>query len=375
MSNPKPSIVHSSIRAGHVRAFDMKDVSFQATAALARIGVNIEPAVVMQMMTGMGLIGAMDANFVAPVTPSTISTPVQFLQAWLPGFVHSITAARKIDQLIGISTVGAFHDAEVVQPMLEFKGAASPYGDYASIPLSSWNPSWERRSIVRFEQGLQVGMLEEARSAAMNVSSAASKRIAASQSLEITRNRVGFLGYNGGVNRTYGLLNDPSLPAYVSSTTGVGGNTWNLKTFKEICADIRVAMATIRTQSQDVIDPSTQATTMILPTNKIDFLSVMNDLGSQSVAQWLKETYPKCRVESAPEFVGANGGADVMYLFADRVEGSGDDDGQTFTQMVPTKFMALGVEKRVKSYLEAFANATAGVLLKRPYAVFRMTGI
>jgi hypothetical protein len=37
--------------------------------------------------------------------------------------------------------------------------------------------------------------------------------------------------------------------------------------------------------------------------------------------------------------------------------------------------MALGVEKRAKSFVEDYANATAGVMCKRPYAVVRFTGL
>ena len=36
------------------------------------------------------------------VTTASIGTPVQFLQNWLPGFVFVVTAARKIDDIIGL---------------------------------------------------------------------------------------------------------------------------------------------------------------------------------------------------------------------------------------------------------------------------------
>jgi hypothetical protein len=95
-----------------------------------------------------------------------------------------------------------------------------------------------------------------------------------------------------------------------------------------------------------------------------------------SVADWLKKTYPNMRVVVAPELAAANGGANVFYLYADEInDGDSDDGGQTFIQIVPTKFKTLGVEKRAKNYLEDYANATAGIMLKRPYAVVRRSGI
>ncbi|EAU0845766.1 hypothetical protein DPI15_24045, partial [Salmonella enterica] len=96
----------------------------------------------------------------------------------------------------------------------------------------------------------------------------------------------------------------------------------------------------------------------------------------------ITQTYPKMKIKSAPELNGALGSdptfLNVAYLYADHIDSSIDgssDDGSVFSQLVQTKFMTLGVEKRAKSYVEDYANATAGVLLKRPFAVVRMTGI
>jgi hypothetical protein len=78
---------------------------------------------------------------------------------------------------------------------------------------------------------------------------------------------------------------------------------------------------------------------------------------------------------TAPQLDAANGGAGVFYMYADTVDDGGTDDKRTWAQIVPVKFMALGVEQRAKSYIEDFTNATAGAFLKRPYAVVRYTGI
>jgi hypothetical protein len=65
----------------------------------------------------------------------------------------------------------------------------------------------------------------------------------------------------------------------------------------------------------------------------------------------------------------------VFYLFADRVMDDSTDDGRTFLQVVPAKFMVLGVSQLTKAYEEDYSNATAGVMCKRPYAVVRRSGI
>lgn len=364
------SIEHSYIGPRDVRAVQMTAEDCADYAALSDIGINLPKSQVAQMASF-----AMDSQQ-GGVTGASIPTPVQFLQNWLPGFVRVITAARKIDELVGISTVGSWEDEEVVQGILEPIGNAVPYGDYTNVPLASWNANWVRRSVVRFEHGLKVGMLEEARASRIRVSTAAEKRSSSALALEIQRNLIGFYGFNSGSNLTYGFLNDPALPAYVAVANGASTSPlWSSKSFIEICADLRTAAAALQTQSQDTINPEDTECTLALPTAVYQYLSVVAVYGNVSVRQWIRETYPKWRVISAPQLNAANGGANVFYLYAERVDDGASDDSRTWVQVVPAKFQALGVEKQAKAYVEDYTNASAGVLLKRPFAVYRGTGI
>ena len=348
-------------------------------ANLAKFGIGLDAGHVAAMLaahrSGQTPMLGMDAALVPALTTPSISTPLQFLQEWLPGFVFVVTQARKIDELIGITTQGRWEDEEIVQGILERTGSSSVYGDMTNIPLSSWNTNFEQRTVVRFEEGMSVGRLEEARATAMRVNSAESKRSAAAEALEITRNFTGFFGFNAGANRTFGFLNDPQLPAYVTVAVGAAATTpWNTKTFLEINADIRSWYQALRSQSGDRIDPGKEAVTMAVATDVYDSLSVTSDFGN-SVHQWLRETYPNTRVISAPELNQANGGANVAYLYAEGVVDESTDDRRTWLQVVPSKFQSLGVEQQAKRYIEDYSNATAGALLKRPWAVYRASGI
>lgn len=371
MSNT-PSVTRSFIPAKAVGTMSISKDEVGAYADLANIGISFDSADIAKMSEW---VAAGDAAPVAPLTSPSITTPVQFLQNWLPGFVRVITRARKIDELVGISTVGSWEDEEIVQPVLELSGNAVPYGDYTNVPLSSWNLNYERRSVVRFEEGLQVGILENARSSRVRADTSAQKRQAASEALEIQRNSVGFFGYNNGANRTYGMLNDPELPAYVNAPNGAGGQSeWNTKTFLEITADIRSSLEALRVSSGDNIDPSSDAIVMGVAMSAVGALTVTSDFGN-SVRQWLNESYPNVRIVSVPEFDAANGGDNVVYFYADTVADSGTDDQATFIQVVPAKFQSIGVEQKAKSYLEDYSNATAGIMLKRPYATYRLSGV
>lgn len=337
---------------------------------LQRLGIAFDERDLNKMVKAF----AADAALTSPLTVPSITTPVQFLQAWLPGFVEIMTAPRRIDMLVGITVQGSWESEQIVQGVLEQTGNAVPYEDYTNVPLSSWNVNFQTRNIVRFEEGMQVGRLEEARAAAIRVSSAESKRNAASNALEIQRNRVGFFGYNNGDNLTYGFLNDPALPAYVPLPNGGSGfPQWSTKTFLEITSDIRSAVASLRTQSQDLIDPEQVNLTLGIATASVDFLTVTSDFGV-SVRDWMTKAYPKMRVVSAPELDSANAGDNVFYLYAEELADSGSDDNRTFVQVVPAKFQTLGVMQKTKSYEEDYTNATAGIMCKRPFAVVRRSG-
>lgn len=348
-------------------------------AALDSIGITLSPARLQQMFAAYQagepmLGGAMDTNLVAPLSTPSITTPIQFLQAWMPGFVAVITQARVIDNLVGISTIGRWEDEEAVQGFLERTGNALPYQDNSNFPMSSWNTNFERRSIVRFEQGFQVGRLEERRASAMNFNSAEAKRMQNTIALEVQRNYIGFFGYNAGLGRTYGYLNDPSLPAYVNLPNGAGGSsTWASKTTLEIIADILTSLQALRTQSGGNIDPKKTPLTLAVAMNAVDYLSTVTTLG-YSVQNWLNTNYPNVRIESAPELNAANGGANVFYLHAEEFGETSTDDGRVFTQIVPAKFITIGAQQVTKGYEEDFGNATAGVMVKRPWAIIRRSG-
>jgi hypothetical protein len=338
---------------------------------LARVGIDLNPAHIQAMAECY----AMDSAPLAPLSTPSVTTPIQFLQSALPGIVHYATALRAADELVGFTLAGRWEDEEVYQMALEYTGESRPYGDYSNTPLSSWNSNFERRSIVAFEEAMQVGVREEARAARMNLSSADSKRGAAISALEIQRNRIAFYGYNNGLNRTYGILNDPALPAYVPVPNGGGGSPlWALKTYEEKIKDLSDAISSLRTQSKGLVDPKRIPCTLAMSTNVVDYLSAPAQYGN-TVQKWINENYPMMRVVSCPEFDSADAGDNVFYLYAERVEETGTDNGRVFDQIVQVKLRTIGVERKAKMYEEVFSNATAGVMLKRPYAIVRRSGV
>lgn len=321
---------------------------------------------------------AVDAGIVAPVTTGALGTPVQFLQEFLSGVVHILTTARRGDVIAPIVTAGNWYDEEIVQTVVEHLGSPEIYKDHGDIPLASWNQTFDRRTIVRFEMGMQVQKLEEARAGATNINSAQEKRAAVALAFEILRNDVFFNGYNAGTNRTYGVLNDPNLPAFVTVANGGSGDSeWSTKTVAERVSDLVTAFSALRSQSGSQVDPESMPMKLEVAASVKDLMNESDSSFSNgmTVNEWLAKNYPNTTVEAIPEFEGANGGENVFYLHPDSVPGSGTDDGATIIQAVPSKMQSLNSVTTMKGYEEGYTNATAGCYVKRGYAVYRASGI
>jgi len=366
--------IHSSIGPRQVAPMSLTPHQLATLAKnpgpLRKIGINVHQGRMRQMASY-----AMDADITPTLTTPSISTPISFLQEWLSGTVDVVTAARVIDELAGVVTQASWAHEEVVQKIQEMTGEAAEYGDYTNSPQASWNTNQERRTIARGDLAAQIGILEEARAGMFDISDAESKRRAVAESLEIRRNRIGFYGYNNGANRTYGILNDPNLPAYVSLPDGAGGTSnWSDKTFLEIQSDLLTAYSELRTQSQNRIDPQRTPITLAVASNAVDQLTKTPDYGN-SVQEWINKNYPNTRIVSVPEFDDAAGGLGVFYMYAENVDNSGSDGGQTIVQIVPSRMYTLNVVQTEKGYSEGYSNATAGVMVKRPYAVVRYSGV
>ena len=363
--NKKVTEIRSHIPASKVHSFAWDSKTTEST--LNKLGIGYEKSALKEMQSFYGMDAA-----VTGITTPTVTTPIQFLQHWLPNVVEVVTAAKEIDAIAGRTMAGNWYDEEIVMQVLERTGQAVPYGDHTNIPLSSWNLNYETRDIVRFEEGIQVGVLEEMRAGAMNISSQTRKREAAAESLAIELNNIGFFGYNEGNNKTYGFLNDPNLPAYTTvATNGAGTPSTKSKdkTYAQIVNDLRTAFAALRTQSGNLFKPERDAAKLVFSVACMEYLNVENDFG-KSVYDFLKQNYPNVTIESAVQLDGANGGANVFYLFAESINGN-----PVLNQYVQDVFRLVGTEKRAKVFVEDYSNASAGILVSQPVGIVRYSGI
>lgn len=370
------SQIRADLKPGEVRGLNFDSAKFKNPVGIQELnclGIGLDAA----------LSGAVKEYFNTPKdsfgmdsaplqTLPSISNAAQFFQYWAPEAVETVTQARTIDNLIGRTIAGSFEDEEIITTILERTGTARPYTDTANIPLASWNQNFEARSIVRYEAGLEIGYLEQMRASRMRIDDHKQKTDACAEALDIARNELGFYGYADGTNRTFGFLNDPSLPAYnsVAANAGGGQTEWSNKSFDEISSDIITAVQNLVTKMRGHFNPQKDAFVIALSLSSSQYLNVRNSLGTQSVLQWIKETYPAARIEAAPELDGANGGSNVFYLYAEKIKGK-----DVFKQYVVDVLRLIGIEKKAKVTLEDYANALAGVIVQYPIGVVRYSGI
>lgn len=356
-----------SLKPEQVKAFAMDaDTDLETLQAL---GIGFDSEAVENLHNFYAKVGALD-EAPATITVPSASNALQFLQYIMPTPIEIVTQARVADELLGRDFAGAWYDEEVVMPVLERTGNARLYGDTTNVPLASFNNNFEKRSICRWELGMQTAKLEAERASRMRIDAFAVKRSSIAQAMAITINDVAFNGFNGGANRTYGILNDPNLSAYTTVATGADGDTeWMSKTFLEITADIRTAVQELRVKSGANFNPERDGFTLGIAVSSMEALADTSDFGF-SVEDFIKKNYPKCRIVAVPQFDGANGGENVFYAIADNIAGQ-----KVASQIVQQELFLVGAQPTAKGMLEDYSCATAGAVVRMPIGVVRYSGI
>lgn len=318
----------------------------------------------------------LDAQPASLTTTASITNPVQFLQTFLPGTVRVLQAPTTLEEAIGFTQAGTWEGAEIVQQIMEWAGFTREYGDWQAKPTTSWNRNFDKQNIVRFEVGVNVGRLEEARAAHSNISDANEKQGAATLILQQILNDVGYNGYNSGDNLTFGFLNNPNLPAYVpvADNAGATSKLWANKTWLERQKDVISWANGLLTNSKGRVNVKTQPSTLMIPLALDNFFSSTTDLG-YSLKKWFDDNYPMARLMAVPNLDLAASGLNAVYWFADSVPDSGTDDGSTFRQVIPARMVSLGTEQQVGGYKTGYSCATAGTFALRPFAVYRASAM
>ena len=349
-------------------ALDEAPENLRTMETLDRMGVSFNDK-------SSGVKYVMDAMPTQGVTDPTAQVPVQFLQHWMNKIITVVTQATTADEFLGRSTYGEWFQESIVLRLRELTGSVRPYGDHAQAPLARYNYNQEDRTIVRFAQGILTGALEEARLAAIGQKSSAyeSDRAALGLAFKLNTNAVAFFGYNLGYNKTYGILNDPNLPAYQAvPTAGTAPDTyteWERKNFYEIVRDLNFAVAQLQKQCAGNFIPSKHAFKIGIALSCDQYLNQVNSYGI-SVRKYIADTWKNAEIVVIPEFDNALAGDNVMYLKLDELAGS-----PVAEQIVPAAVRLVGSVPRASGLYELYSDATAGCFVEQPLGIVRFFGI
>ena len=324
---------------------------------LVALGISMDEAIAKNAE----YCAAMDADPAAQTTPSVV-TPVQFAQFWLTNPIKVLTRGRSLDKVVGRTIVGTWETEQIVATILERMGQPALYGDFTKAPLANWNVNFETRDNVRFEMGVFVGKLEEARASQMRLNSYALKRDAMAEAFEILLNNIGWFGYNDGGKKVYGLLNDTNANAIDSTTV----QKWTALTTGAFDTIVTELLAIVQDRVQKLngnYDPEVDSATLALPIDQYTALGKVNDLGI-SVRDWLTKTYPKIRVVACAELMGAASSGDgIALFFVDKLNGD-----PVVQQMVTSTMRLVGTQPMAKGNYEVYSCSTSGTLLRYPLA-------
>ncbi len=317
---------------------------------------------------------AMDSQ--APYIGGSVSGRQDLFRAFLPGVIRDMTQMRQIDNVLGMTMVGDFLTKEVVQATEQRTGNASGYSELASAPKVSYLTDYEVRNTVRFMIEAEFGGDSDKMAIAAGQDPRATKMSAVTTALEIARNEVSVYGYFGGQNKTYGLLNDPNLPAYITLPNGANATPeWSTKTFLERQKDVVEAITALELSTGNNFSASMMNFTFVIPSSVNGYLNELNGFGTMSLRKWINETYPKCTIIPMSELDGANGGANVFYMFVDNLLGDSSDTGAVMSQLVVSRIESVGTMSMYDKQSEKFRNSSAGTIVHRPYAIYRATGM
>lgn len=308
---------------------------------------------------------AMDSAIIGPAV-SAGAIPESMLTTWIRGVIRALTSPQDIDLIAGVTTLGDWRDDNIKVRTVERFGRAERYSDGGNIPLASYNPGYEERNVVRFEQGFEVGLLERARQGAAGFEPDKEKLRSATIALDKSRNAVGMHGVLN--TKTYGLLNDPNLSAVQTTTVA-----WATATYAQLVAEFTRLRNLLDDQMGTALRDEAQFV-LVLPKGYRGIMNIENSLATRTFGGWLQTNYPNLRVEYVPGFKAASAGnVDICYLIVEGVAylDESDVDEATLIQAVPTRFNALGVQDTIKTHIEDFTNATAGVIVLRPWAIVR----
>ena len=303
--------------------------------------------------------------------PATNFVPYQYLTNLDPSYVANIMVALAAEEAMGSRIYGDWADESIIFQTREHQSDPQLYSIGNNIQTSDLNLRLVERSIVRIQMALDAPMLDVERTSKMNVDLISELRTAAMRGISLKLDQISFNGFNDGINKTYGMLNDPDLFPFFTLPTGDWASTG---TYDTITADIRAMVAELMNRSLGNIDPKKVPCTLAVALNSYTGLDVTSIYGN-SVMDFIRKTYPMMEVMSVPRFNSAVSSLNAVYLYANSFNDGYSPNGEVFSNVYQSKFRVMGTFIDYNGTVkESYMAASCGATVRRPQAVVNAAG-
>lgn len=305
------------------------------------------------------------ANDAAMVTANS-GVPVEFTSYIDPMVIPILTATRGAREIFGEVKKGDWTTSYARFQTSEITGEVEAYTDYGQGGASDVNPTFPVRTQYIYQTNIRYGDREVDVASRARLQLAADKQLAAATVIDIASNKFALYGVAG--LETYGLLNDPNLPANVTPLPNAENKTsWDGKSTKEIYEDVLYLFGKMAARGAGHIDANTELVLATSPATQVQ-LGKATDFNI-SARQMLETYFPRIRFVVLPELATETSGTSIL-LVAPTIEGL-----PTAQIGFSEKFRAMRLIPESSSFHQKFVGSSYGTIIYRPFAIGQMTGV
>jgi hypothetical protein len=317
---------------------------------------------------------AMDAAPTYALQSQMVTTVNAGIPAYLtnymdPELVRVLTTPLKAEEIFSSKKYGDWTTRTAQFPIVESSGEVSTYGDYNNNGSTNANVDFVPRQSYGFQTFTQWGDQQLDTMGLAKIDYAAELNVASAKVLTTELNRGWFRGYTG--IDAYGILNDPSLSAYLTPSTKTGGGTaWSGTSAlgTELVADVTALFTALVRQTGGNIEIGDELI-LVMPTLVAPYLlkPMTNVYGAQSVKAFLLEAFPKMRFVSTVEHATTAG--NVIQLIAPSIQGQ-KTGWLGFTE----RMRAHDIVRATSSTHQKKSAGTWGAIIKLPIGIAQGIG-
>ena len=311
---------------------------------------------------------AMDA---AASTAPNIGAPAALYTYIDPRIVQVLFGVTNASKFFAPIKVGSWEQDFATFEVEEIEGNVTAYNDYADGVTTDVNYNFPSRQIYRYQTTIKYGDLESDKASAAKIPLVSRKQFAAAEIIARAENKFQMYGVKG--IQSYGMLNDPNLPASIAPISTGGKSTWADKVAASpaeaaniVYNDVSKLWSALTANNAGHLE--TNAPIVLGVSNKmISYLTIPNQYG-KTAKVLLTENFPNLEIVQVPELSTTSG--EMLYMVVPEL--FGEPTGEcAFSE----RFRMGRLVAETSSFRQKASAATWGCVIRRPSLVATMLGV